>query len=136
MKSNFLFPHSYMIAGWIITVPSVVFGILMMFSTGNINGWLGGFFTTLVGVALAIGLLMVAFSKEKEEDEYLAMVRSNCLRLALWIYYIILIAGTLCIYGFLYASFSFICLYIPLIVYIIVFRYYINKIKSAVKNEE
>ncbi|MCK9208110.1 MAG: hypothetical protein M0P66_13440, partial [Salinivirgaceae bacterium] len=91
MKTRLLFPNQCKRIGWILLIPSTIFGILIIFfnqkfefldskaftvySSGfgtapTIFGFIKvNYAATIVGVIFIIGTILVAFSKEKDEDE-------------------------------------------------------------------
>ena len=54
---------------------------------------------TLVGVVFILGAMMVGFSKEKQEDEYIANLRLSSLMWAVWVNYVLLFLSFIFIYG-------------------------------------
>lgn len=127
MKRSYLFPHRFSLLGWLLAIPAATFGLLMLF--GVLDGdFLGraqvfaiyaqrflsddvyfGFVTTdlvdeLISLLLTIGLLLIAFSAEREEDEFIRHLRLESLVWATKVNYLILIFFILFFYegGFLY----------------------------------
>lgn len=102
--------------------------------------WFG---LTYVDIALTfkllssmLGLALIAFSKNKQEDEMI-----NSIRLSSWLWAIILIVifstiTTLFIYGTSYLSFSCAYIHIMLIFYIVIFWINIWKMNRRLGNEE
>ena len=118
MDTKFLFPHRYRLVGCILAIPSAVIMILSMYyefgfpflhlstTPSNLNVFSEYFlfqltdhnFTGEVAAILVIvGLLMVAFSREREEDERTMKLRLESL---LWSVYVnaalILVAIIVC----------------------------------------
>lgn len=99
MKTLYLLPNAYKKIGWFVFVPSFILGILMLifnweFPLVNIpviynDALVGerGFFVetsvswleNLIGMMVIVGGLLVGFSKEKTEDEYIASLRLKAL---------------------------------------------------------
>lgn len=127
MKSNYLFPHKYSVFGWILTIPSFIVGLLLVF--GFIQGDLLGqwpvfavyadrvlgpdvyfgivqtaILDEVLCVVLTVGLILIAFSAEPYEDEFIRHLRLESLVWATKINYLILIICVLFFYegGFLY----------------------------------
>ena len=121
MKLNYLFPHPYkriglmlliplMIAGWFIInfdvepefldfeVPALfvdeIFGDKFMFGLTENN-----ILNEIIGVALIICFLMVAFSKEKQEDELIEKIRLDSLVWATYANYAVLLFSMLFVFG-------------------------------------
>lgn len=84
-----------------------------------------------------VGLIMITFSKEREEDEYI-----NFIRLASWQYSIIIslivsLIGTWSIYGMNYLTFSALNMLTAPLVFLIIFNVTIARtIKRNSKDEE
>jgi uncharacterized membrane protein YidH (DUF202 family) len=108
MKSKFLFPTWCSIVGYLLSIPGFILGYLYTFNNYLIPGF--GFkmrdkdrlfkpafenFTDELAVFLVVvGLILIAFSKNKREDELNAKVRLNALYWSIMIYYILLIVNT------------------------------------------
>ena len=101
MKTNYLFPNCFKIYGWIILIPSLIVGALsLVFEieptalefempalfvdefmgqnklAGTVNN---NILNEIVGVLIILSSIFVAFSKEKEEDEYILKIRLESL---------------------------------------------------------
>ena len=101
MKINFLFPNKYKIIGWLILIPSLIAGLLAValnfepsFLDWRVPTLFGDQFmgektfmgitennvlNEILGVLILVSALLVAFSKEKIEDEYIAKTRLESL---------------------------------------------------------
>lgn len=91
---------------------------------------------TLVGSILILSLLIFAFSREKNEDEYIQKIRLDSLVWATYINY-----GLLFIAFFIFWSFSFLSVMIynmftHLLIFVIRFNYYKIKMNRSLKHEE
>jgi hypothetical protein len=98
MKPKFLFPYWTRYLGWVLAIAHVPVMIL-----GKIYGLdhdhsddsklFNGPHIIFIGTALlmAIGLFLVAFSRERMEDEQIAQLRLDSLRWAVFVNYIVLI---------------------------------------------
>lgn len=103
MKSRFLFPYQFKLLGWLLAVPGFIFGYFVLYHDCNIPGFelksqhTHGVFVSMVEnftneralVLVVLGLLFIAFSKEKKEDELTARMRYNALYWAILINYLI-----------------------------------------------
>jgi hypothetical protein len=91
MKSRFLFPYYFSWLGWLLGIPGLVLGCFNVFghfvfaflevghyaNKLDYNFWN---YTDEVALALTItGLLFIAFSKKKREDELIARIRMDAL---------------------------------------------------------
>lgn len=102
MPTRFLLPHRLKVWGWVIALPAFVVMIIYLqfgyefpflnYVKGNHgnqkpffeNGWFfniqfNNFTDEIGGILLIIGLLLIAFSKEKDEDERIARLRLESL---------------------------------------------------------
>ncbi len=89
---------------------------------------------TLTSLLIVIGGLLVAFSKEKIEDEFIQSIRLKSFQLAILINYLLVLFALFFIYDFFYLYFLLLNVYTPLLIYIILFR--INIYKAQIKNHE
>ena len=80
------------------------------------------------------GLCMVAFSKEKIEDEFINSLRMDAMIKALILNCIIIALASLALYGLMYVYLLSVTQYFILLAYIIIFRYNMNK--YSCNNEE
>lgn len=93
MKTRFLFPHQYRIIGIALLTVSVIWCSINYFAIGNIFNsiYLGNLhpippdilistiLNDVLQISIILGLLFIAFSKEKIEDEQLAQLRLDSL---------------------------------------------------------
>ncbi|HUR32100.1 MAG TPA: hypothetical protein VMZ69_11765, partial [Saprospiraceae bacterium] len=121
MKSTLLLPNVFKPIGLIILIPATIAGIYLTVSGYEAN-WLNThvfaffndsplgkteYFTfvdanvtnTIVGALFIIGALMVSFSKEKREDEFIANLRLSSLLWSVWVNYILLLLAFIFVYG-------------------------------------
>jgi len=150
MKTKFLFPNRFKRIGWIILVPSAILGILIFFGIVDFkflevkvfaiySGSLlpGG--ETVFGVIneniseeifeilCIVGAILVAFSKEKQEDEFIAKTRLESLVWATYINYAILILCLILFYGTGFLYVLWFNMFTLLIFFIIRFYYILYK---------
>ncbi|MDD7437654.1 MAG: hypothetical protein PUK66_02265 [Bacteroidales bacterium] len=148
MKRNYLFPNGYKKAGWLLFVPSFLLAILALsgvlpddqmttklppfvYSTGvfgseQTNDWMNEIY--LVGLALS--LLFIGFSREKDEDELISEIRLSAIAFAAKASTVILIVGTLLIYGFAYLTFMWIYLFLMMLLFIGKYQYELWKFRK------
>ena len=143
MKSKFLFPYWCRYLGWGLVLLHVPLSMLGR-SHGMINimdaqlqdqGIFAGehlFFisTTLI---MSAGLFLVAFAKEKIEDEQIWQVRLDSLRWAIFINYLVLIISLVFIEDV--PHMLELNLWVPLIFFIIRFRWVIWRLNQSLKRE-
>jgi hypothetical protein len=147
MKSRFLFSNKWMIPGVVIFLIGVgahfinqsdvdPFGVFH-----KIHSLFPGADTHVLAddveyLSLVIGLLLVAFSKEKIEDEQIGQLRSDSLQWAIYVNYGIFIICTLFINGSDYWGVIAYNVLTPLVFFIIRFRWKIYQLNRAVVKEE
>jgi hypothetical protein len=165
MKTNLLFPNKFKAIGWILLIPATVFGYMATFhdfefSFLNIkvpslfpdgiffNNDLHGttpfrlwkiindnFTSEAAGILFIAGAIFVAFSKEKNEDEYIAKIRLESLMWATYVTFAIQIFCLLFFYEFRFFQSMCINLFTILIVFIVRYYFIIHRSKSP-RDEE
>lgn len=107
MKSQWLLPHRFRLPGWILLVPALVFGVMVLHFDYKIPGLvieLGGSdifcgtqdLTDELAFSLVwVALIAIGFSKERFEDEGTRFIRLEALIRASWIYSILLFCSRL-----------------------------------------
>ena len=151
MKTRFLFPYRWQLAGAVLLVLGIAFFLidsqynLRLFvwdnfrnSKGDLTGdGLNECFDNEIQLTLALlGLLLLSFSKEKVEDEQIAQLRLDSLQWAVYFNYIVFFLLIFFSYGL---SFLFYCMYnmLTLLLFFFArFRWKIYQINSSVKLEE
>ena len=160
MKTNFLFPHKLRIIGWILLTPSVALGYMVLFkdfefSFLNIKvlSLLPSSFSTatnasklwcvindnltqeIAGILFIVSAMFVAFSRERNEDEYIAKIRLESLLWATYITFAIQILCLLFFYSFTFLTSMIVNIFTLLIVFIVRYNFVIYRSKSQ-SNEE
>jgi len=109
------------------------------FETGQ-NAWFTmantDFQATILPIILIVGLLFIAFSKEKIEDEMIVKIREQSLVWAVMVNFIILIIGILLIFGLPYLHFLSLQIFFVLILFIAKFNFELFRFKKVSKDEE
>ncbi len=137
MKSKYLLPHLYKKIGWCISIPLFIIGLLLFpleLSDGVtwlnwLNKFPGEFTDEVIAAGLIIGMLLVAFSKEKIEDEYINKVRLESLQISVLINYLLLIICILLIYDVEFLSVMTYNMFTILLLFIIRFNFIIYRNK-------
>jgi hypothetical protein len=159
MKTKILFPNRFKRIGGIILIPSAILGILAVLGVisfdfmGQIKVF--AFFSDdfpgdsavfglihnnisdeILGILCILGGIMVAFSKEKHEDEFIAKIRMDSLIWATYVNYAILLFCMLFFYniGFLYVMIF--NMFTILLFFILRFYYMLYKSKQSMRNEK
>jgi hypothetical protein len=164
MNTSLLLPHFCKKIGWWIFIPSYISRIIVLFFEVELD-WLGGkvftiyagsgikilnqsesgqFFTltsgnytqTIIGVICLISLMMVAFSKEKTEDEFIWRTRMDSLLWATYINYFILIFCFIFFFGFEFLYIMIFNMFTILIFFIFRFNYILFNDGKTLKNEK
>jgi len=154
MQTNYLLPNKYKAFGWVLLVIGLIGGILMysqlidgellnmkVFSIYNGESIFGndqGFFKVIengvldeiVALFIMIGGLMVGFSREKVEDEFIYKLRKDSLVWAIIFNYFILILAVLFIYSFAFFDVLVFNMFTPLLFFIVRFNFLKHKSDS------
>ena len=157
MEKTYLFPSFCKKAGLGMFVPFAVAGVCMLGGWWNLEWSLpvfalaadplgasrGSFvtvradvFPTLVIFGLVVSLLMICFSREKDEDEYVAQLRCRTLVVSVMASYVCLLVGNLFIYGLPFLTFLFVNLFTVLVVYALLFHYRLYRSRRSAGYEE
>lgn len=83
----------------------------------------------LIGILFVVSALLVGFSREKNEDEYIAKIRLESLMWATYISYGIVLLALLFLYGLSFLYFMIINLFTLLIVFITCFHVRLFRLK-------
>ena len=161
MKTKFLFPNQFKRIGWILLIPSTILGILIIvldFQLKFLDTAVFTFYTSnllpgsqdanifsliknnvtgeIAGVVFIIGAILVAFSRQKHEDEFISRIRLGSLVWATYINYAILILCILFFYNFEFLYVMIFNMLTILILFIIRFYYILHKSNSILDHEE
>jgi hypothetical protein len=151
MYDKILLPHRFKAIGLVLFLPSLGLGLLIMltdlefaFLDANVlslyyhpfmgeASWFkmvkNNLTNEIVAVALILAGLMVGFSKEKQEDEYIASLRLRALQEALWINYAVLLLAMVAIYEQLFFQVMVINLFTPLLFFIVRFQWALHQMR-------
>ncbi|MFN0216981.1 MAG: hypothetical protein ACKVT2_22210 [Saprospiraceae bacterium] len=156
MKNSLLISHRWKTLGWILTIPAILAGIwfisldfpdeilkitvspwmqwFLWIDQGLFNSNTGtktiALLDELISISLLVGLLLLAFSKEKIEDEWIQLVRLESLQWAILINTLLLIAFTIFTHGFPFLNVMIFNMFTPLLVFVGRF-YYILQIRPS-----
>lgn len=138
MKPKFLFPYWTRYLGWVLVfahIPVMVLGKINGLNDDHSDVLFNAPHLLFIGTALlmAIGLFLVAFSRERIEDEQIAQLRLDSLRWAVFVNYIVLI---LCLVFFNDVHHILLLnLWIPLLFFIIRFQWKLFRNNRLIKND-
>ena len=156
MKTNYLLPNKFKTVGWILFIIGLIGGIFIYLSdyesdalTVNVlsiynESFLGsekGFFQIiensildeLIALAIITGGLLVGFSKEKVEDEFIYKLRKDSLVWAIIFNYAVLILTIVFVYDLAFFDVLVFNMFTPLLFFI--FRFNFLKHKSLSHEE-
>jgi len=158
MKTTYLLPHRFKKVGWLLFVPSVILGILTLiydwapdFLEVNVFGFFidefmgakkyfgfvsNNILNEILGVLVILSGLMIAFSKESEEDELISKIRLQSLVWATYWNYGILVLAMLFVYDLSFLWVMIFNMYTVLIFFIIKFNWSLVNLNKALTHEE
>lgn len=158
MKTKLLLPNKFKTPGWIMLIPTTLFGLYIIFSgfefdfldakvfTLYSNEILGESVTmgfvktnltlTVTGLLFIISAFFVAFSREKTEDEFIARIRLESLLWATYINYGILLFCFLFFYDFGFFYVMIFNMFTILVIFIIRFQYLLHRAKKSLSHEK
>ena len=158
MKPNYLLSNRFKKIGWILFIPSIILGLLFVifqfqpkfldikvFAILNQDIFSSPDFfdiiktnviDEIIGILLIISLCFIAFSKEKEEDEFIARIRLESLLWATYINYAILIFAILFVYGGVAFWVLIFNIFTILLFFIIRFNWIIIRTRKLLKDEK
>lgn len=161
-----LLPHRYKAIGWFLFLPAAIAGSIVAatgyevswLSTHVISLYEADLFTntrttqltdlhwfhwveanlttTIIGVLLIAGALLVGFSKERIEDEFISRLRLSSLLWAVCVNYGLLLLAFLLVYGLSFLSVMMYNMFTVLLLFIIRFHYLLYKSNKAVLVEK
>ena len=149
-KTSYLLPHSFQRIGWalLISLP-VLLGLMLLTFNGLelIPQSYSQFGTLVLYIVAALSALFVGLSEEKQEDEFIQMLRMRSVANTAWICFILTIVSALIvdvfvafrIQGgdpFLYSHKIVNSLIFAFFVYIAIFRFRLYKYRKEASHEE
>lgn len=158
MKLDYLFPHRFKRIGTMILIPCILFGLYVVNSDLEpeffdlrvpaifVDEIIGDKFmfgmtennvlNELIGIILIISFLMVAFSKEKQEDELIEKIRLKSLVWATYVNYGVLLFSMIFIYGMSFLWVMIFNMFTILLFFIIRFNWQVRKLNKSLTYEE
>lgn len=140
MNNVYLIPNRFKIGGWVVLIPSIVLGIIHLFNDTFMwealdwsvpwywfNAPSDNFTNELLMLLVLFSALIVAFSKTKEEDEYVQKIRLDSLVWSMYLNYGIVFLGIVGVYGFAFLNVLVFNLFTPLFIFIARFNYFYYK---------
>lgn len=142
MKTHYLLANKYKKFGWILFVFGICLGLALQifdfeedsfFEFNFIDDFGFDFLDEIICILIIVGGLLVGFTKEKIEDEFIFKLRNDSLVWAIIVNYIILLLTVIFIYEGDFFTVLVYNMFTPLIFFIIRFNFL--KLKSD-SNEE
>ncbi|HEY2582898.1 MAG TPA: hypothetical protein VGI43_13880 [Mucilaginibacter sp.] len=141
MKSRFLFPYWCRYLGWGLVIAHVPISMIARNQGLNVDSPLvnnglftgGHLFFICTALLMSLGLFLVAFAKEKIEDEQILQIRLDSLRWAIYVNYIILIISLVFINDT--GHILELNLWVPLLFFIVRFRWIIVRLNRSLSRE-
>ena len=148
MKNSLLIQNKYKVIGWIVfilsagtysvisyfdlPIPAITLAIIpRVFSWSDGNLW-----DEIILTLVIIGLLLVSFSKEKNEDEYISLLRLKSWQWSVLISYGVLFIATWTIYGGLFLAFMSYNMLTVLLVFVIKFNFSLYRLRKEGFSDE
>jgi hypothetical protein len=146
MLTKILLPYRYQLLGWMFILPFAA----LLFANNYFDfnfAWLelefreGALFedskenfTNEIGlIGVFVSLFLIAFSKEKEEDEFIQKLRLDSLLIACYVHTFILIIGTMVFYGLGYLEFMGYNMFTIQLIFIARFRWVLFREQKSLK---
>lgn len=158
MKTNYLFPNRYKKLGWLLFIPGIILGIVFLIYQSDISLFNIKVFaiaeeaifndTTFFSISennvldeissilIIIGALLIAFSKEKSEDEFISKIRLESLVWATYINYAILILAIIFVYDMTFFWVLVFNMFTLLVFFLVRFNWALYKSKNQINDEE
>ena len=136
MQTNYLLPNKYKKFGWTLFLLGIISGIVLqiydgktdLFDIGLINDFGYQFLDEIISILIIIGGILVVFTKEKVEDEFIHKLRHESLVWAIILNYVILLLTIVLVYEMNFFTVLVYNMFTPIIFFII--RFYFLKFKS------
>ena len=151
-----LLPNNYKRVGWILFIPFAILGILSTFGVNfkipfySFAIWYHDLlepvqlfslikidmYNTIIGSVLLISLLILAFSKEKDEDEYVERVRYESMLWAILINYLLLLIALIFVYGLAFQTVMIYNMFTALLIFVLRLNIVLFFNRRSLQNEE
>lgn len=155
MKTKYLLPNKFKTTGWILLLIGLMFGTWFLFfdEVADIKVWMPALhnefpmsdesglfrfvFTSIIdeiaGTFIIVGALFVAFSREKQEDEYIMKIRLESLVWAVLVNSALMLFCLFAFYNFSFLTSLIFNLVTVQLLFVVKFKY---ELRKAVKYEE
>lgn len=158
MSTKLLLPNRYKTLGWIILIPATILGLILVYNEfgaewlnarvfaiatdGTLSNHRYFSFTytnitnTVIGSLFIMGAMLVSFSKEKNEDEFIAELRLSSLLWAVCVSYLLLLIAFVLVYGTPFLDVMVYNMFTVLIIFIVRFNYLMYKNSKTATDEK
>lgn len=148
MKTRFLFPYPWRKIGVCLLILGLIVAGLQSYFSENLITWqiernnagrasFEGLISDTMLLLLVCGLFLIAFSKEKIEDEQLMQLRLDSLQWSIYLNYAILIVCIILVDNWhFFISIAAHYIFTPLVFFIIRFRWAVYQSTRLLKSEE
>jgi len=159
MKMNYLFPSKYKKIGWFIFMPTLILGLYTVITDFepeflDVNAFailiegifqddnrLYGFVNNnilneILGVLMILSSILVAFSREVDEDEYISKIRLESLVWATYLNYGVLLLAFWFVYDLTFLWVMIFNMFTILLFFIIRFNWQVIKFRKSVDYEK
>lgn len=148
MKNSLLIPNKFKVIGWIVFVLSAgTYSVISYFDLPvprimltlipRVLSWSdGNLWDEIILSFVIIGLLLISFSKEKNEDEYISLLRLKSWQWSVLVSYGVLFIATWTIYGGMFLVFMIYNMLTVLLVFIIKFNFNLYRLRKEGISDE
>lgn len=143
MKNSMLLPYRFKKIGWAIFIPTLLLGIVVAFQgldtigltkmlSQDIETWINN----LLIIGILCGSLFITCSREKIEDEMIARIRLDALLFALYANTAVIVISTFAINGLAFVNVMVYNLFTLPLLFLVILRYRLWRLKKTTRNEE
>lgn len=136
LMKTFLFPHTFRPIGWIVLVPTLILGILLLDGILSVDGSVETILTDTAIIGIALGSIFITCSRERIEDEMTSSIRLKALLTSLYTYIVFLVIWTLAVNGMAYLYVMAARLVMLPIIFVVRFRYEMHRYYKIKSDEE
>lgn len=136
LMKTFLFPHTFRPIGWIVLVPTLILGILLLDGVLSVDGSVETILTDTAIIGIALGSIFITCSRERIEDEMTSSIRLKALLTSLYTYVVFLVIWTLAVNGMAYLYVMAASLVMLPIIFVVRFRYEMHRYYKIKSDEE
>lgn len=141
MKNSMLLPYRFKKIGWALFIPALLLGIFVALqesSAGIIEHFIGvqPWLNNLLIIGILCGSLFITCSREKVEDEMIARIRLDALLFALYANTAVIVVSALATYGLAFVDVMIYNLFTLPLLFLVILRYRLWRLKKTTRNEE